>query len=55
MDDRLSSRNSKHESWQEAIQEGATHVRDRAVRDEIEHRLLESSLLLSYNPPMNTV
>ena len=51
--DRLGVSNSNHERWQEAIQRGATHVHARVVQDELERLSLESTLILTYNPPMN--
>ena len=52
---RLGLGNINHERWPEAIRQGATHIHARVVQNEIERRSLESMLIESYNPPLNTM
>lgn len=51
---RLGVGNNNHERWKEAIRKGATHVHARVVHNEMERRSLESMLIETYNPPLNS-
>ena len=53
--DRLGSGNNDHERWPDAFLRRATHVHARVVRDEIERRSLEVTLIETYNPEMNDI
>lgn len=50
----FSGRLPSHEQWQAAAQQGATHIHARVVQDEYERIAIESTLIQSYQPPLNS-
>ena len=49
----FSTRLPSHEQWWAAAQQGATHIHARVVQDEYERIAIESTLIQSYQPPLN--
>ncbi len=50
----FSGRLPNHDRWNEAVREGATHVHARVVHDEFQRKMIESVLIQTYQPPLNS-
>ena len=50
----FSNRLPSHERWEEATRQGATHIHAKVVQDEYQRIAIESALIQSYHPPLNS-